>query len=48
MDMYIERASQPPDTPSLCSILSVTLDSWLTLNCDLCLILQTFNLQNHS
>ena len=47
MVMCIERASRPFDTPSLCSISYSYLDSWLTLNHDLCFVLQTFNLQNH-
>ena len=47
MVMYIARASQLFDTPSLCSIYQLPFDSWLTLNCDLRFVLQTFSLQNH-
>ena len=38
----------PVHSLSLCSISSVTFDSWLTLDCDLCIVLQTFSLQNPS
>ena len=34
----------PVHSLSLCSIYRLPFDSWLTLNCDLCIVLQTFNL----
>ena len=37
----------PVHSLSLCSIYQLPFDSWLTLNCDLCIVLQTFSLQNH-